>query len=68
MSRNLLFLLLALAAAPAHAYMGPGAGLGMLGSLVAVAGAVLVALVGLFVLPVRIIMKRRRKSAEQKGA
>jgi hypothetical protein len=68
MSRNLVFTILMLMAVPAHAYMGPGAGLGMLGSLVAVAGAVLVALVGLFVLPVRIIMKRRRKAAEQKGA
>ena len=66
--KALIFLLLAILAAPAHAYMGPGAGLGMLGSLVAVVGAVLIALVGLFVLPVRIIIKRRRKAAEQKGA
>ena len=56
MSHNLLraalvFLAAMLFAAPASAYMGPGAGLGMLGSLVAVIGAVLVALVGIIVLP-----------------
>ena len=64
----LLFIVLAAAAAPAYAYMGPGAGLGMLGSLVAVAGALLLAVFGLLVLPVRIILKRRRKAAEQKSA
>jgi len=68
MSRNLVFVVLMAMAVPAHAYMGPGAGLGMLGSIVAVAGALLVAVVGLLVLPVRIILKRRRKAAEHKGA
>ena len=52
-----------LVAAPASAYMGPGAGLGMLGSVVAVVGAVLIALVGIIILPVRMIMKKRRKPA-----
>lgn len=61
---RLSFLLAALlAAGPAAAYMGPGAGLGMLGSLFAVIGAVLVAVLGILVLPVRMIMKKRRKAA-----
>ena len=63
-----LFVLLALVVLPAHAYMGPGAGLGMLGSLVAVAGALLVAVFGILVLPIRMILKRRRKAGEQKNA
>ena len=60
--RAVLFLIALLAAAPALAYMGPGAGLGMLGSLLAVAGALLVAVLGIVVLPLRIILKKRRKS------
>ena len=55
-----------LAATPAAAYMGPGAGLGMLGSVIAVLGAVLVALFGIVVLPIRMILRRRRKAAEAK--
>ncbi len=67
MKRLAVFLAAMLAAGPAAAYMGPGAGLGMLGSVLAVIGAVLVALFGLLVLPVRMILKRRRKAAEQKS-
>lgn len=59
--RAALFLIATLAAGPALAYMGPGAGLGMLGSLLAVAGALLVAVLGIFVLPLRLILKKRRK-------
>jgi hypothetical protein len=58
-----VFLAAALAAAePAFAYMGPGAGLGMLGSLFALIGAGLIALFGLVILPVRMLMKRLRKT------
>ena len=52
-----------LTAGPAAADMGPGAGLGMIGSLVAVIGAVLIALLGIVILPVRMILKKRRKAA-----
>jgi hypothetical protein len=52
-----------LTAGPAAAYMGPGAGLGMLGSVVAVIGAVLIAVLGIVILPVRMILKKRRKAA-----
>jgi hypothetical protein len=57
--------LVAVAVVPgtATAYMGPGAGLGMLGSLVAVVAALAVAAVGLVLLPLRIIMKKRRKAS-----
>ena len=47
----------------AAAYMGPGAGLGMLGSLVAVVAAVALAVLGLVLLPLRMILKRRRKAS-----
>jgi len=47
----------------AFAYMGPGAGLGMLGSLIAVLAAVALAVFGILVLPVRMFLKHRRKTA-----
>lgn len=57
-----VFVAALLAAGPAAAYMGPGAGLGMIGSLVAVIGAVLIAVLGIVILPVRMILKKRRKA------
>lgn len=63
MTRIVLFVATLLAAGPALAYLGPGAGLGMLGSLFAVIGAVLLALFGLVILPVRMILKKRRRQA-----
>ena len=41
----------------ASAYVGPGAGLAMIGSLAAVVFAVLAAVVGLVLLPLRILIK-----------
>jgi hypothetical protein len=63
-----ILIVLAALAAPgtAGAYMGPGAGLGMLGSLIAVIAAVALAVIGLLLLPLRIILKRRREAAEAK--
>jgi hypothetical protein len=52
-----------MAPGPALAYVGPGAGLSMIGSLIAVVGAVLVAMLGLLILPVRMLQKRRRARA-----
>jgi hypothetical protein len=63
MKKIFVFLAAMLAAGPAAAYMGPGAGLGMLGSLLALLGVLLLALAGLVALPVRMLLKRRRKSA-----
>lgn len=45
----------------AFAYVGPGAGLGAIVSLVAVAAGVLIALVGLVVFPLRLLLKRRNR-------
>lgn len=44
----------------AMAYVGPGAGLGMIGSLIAVLVAVAVAVVGIVILPIRLVMRRRK--------
>ena len=54
------------AAAPllAHAYVGPGAGLGMIASLLAVVGAMLLSIVGLILWPWRMLKKHlQTKSA-----
>jgi hypothetical protein len=61
---KILFLLIAIAVPRiAAAYMGPGAGLGMLGSLIAVLAALGIALLGIVLLPLRMIMKKRRKAS-----
>ena len=44
----------------AHAYVGPGAGLGMVASLLAVVGAMLLSIVGLILWPWRLLRKRMR--------
>jgi hypothetical protein len=49
------------AASSALAYMGPGAGLGMLSSLFAVVGVVLLALLGAILFPIRMLLKFIRK-------
>lgn len=56
-----LLLLTALALAPqqAMAYMGPGAGLGMIGSIIAVLVAAIVLIFGLLLYPIKVLMKRR---------
>jgi hypothetical protein len=57
--------ILALFPVASPAYLGPGAGLGMLGSLVAVVVAVLLAIAGLFILPFRLLMKRRNRNTNE---
>jgi protein-S-isoprenylcysteine O-methyltransferase Ste14 len=47
----------------AMAYVGPGAGLTLLGALWAVLLAVLFAVAGLLIWPIRTMLKRRRQSA-----
>jgi hypothetical protein len=65
MTKTLMLMLMLVLLAPgtAAAYMGPGAGLGMLGSLIAVLAAVGIALLGIVLLPLRMIMKKRRKAS-----
>jgi len=50
-------------AAPAHAYVGPGAGIGILGTLAALAGAVILLLAGFIWYPVKRMMKKKRGHA-----
>jgi hypothetical protein len=45
----------------AYAYIGPGAGLGMIGSLLAIIIAVLIVVVGLVIYPIRRVMRRRSR-------
>lgn len=50
------------AASPAFAYLGPGAGLGMIGSLIAIVVVGLVIVLGLVVYPIRMLRKRNAES------
>jgi Flp pilus assembly protein TadB len=52
----------------AAAYVGPGAGLTMLGALWAVIAAVLFALAGLVIWPIRAMRRRRQQLASAKAA
>ena len=52
----------------AAAYVGPGAGLTMLGALWAVIAAVLFALAGLVIWPIRAMRRRRKQLASAKAA
>jgi hypothetical protein len=46
------------------AYVGPGAGLGMIGSLLAVLATILIAVFGLVFYPITLIRKMLRKPKE----
>lgn len=46
----------------AFAYLGPGAGLGMVGTLISVVVAILVAILGVFLYPVRLYRKWRKNN------
>jgi hypothetical protein len=63
-SRLVIYILVVLMwvlGSPAHAYLGPGAGLGMMGSLIALIIAVLVIILGLIIYPIRRFLKRKSK-------
>ena len=49
---------------PALAYVGPGAGLGMVGSFLAIAAAVIVTLLGVVIYPLRKFLKWRKERAQ----
>ena len=49
-----------------HAYMGPGAGLGAIGTLLALIGAVLLAVVGFVWYPVKRLIRSRRSRGKTK--
>jgi hypothetical protein len=50
------------AAAPAYAYVGPGAGLGAIGTLVAFVGAVLFAIVGFVWYPIKRMLRKKQNA------
>jgi uncharacterized membrane protein len=58
---NCLFGSVLLVAGPALAYVGPGAGITMLGALWSVLVAILLALGAVFYLPIRTMLRRRRR-------
>ena len=55
------FFLVISAATPAAAYIGPGAGLGAIGTVIAVIGAILLMIVGFVWYPVKRLLKRGKK-------
>ena len=55
----ILGLLSLLSSGTAFAYLGPGAGLGMIGSLIAIVVVGLVVVLGLVIYPVRMMRKRK---------
>jgi hypothetical protein len=59
---------LAAYAPAALTYVGPGAGLGMIASLVAVVLAVLATIVGIVIWPVRRLMQRKKAGAAESKA
>ena len=60
--RPLTCLFLLMASSNALAYLGPGAGLGMIGSLIAILVVGLVIIFGLVLYPIRVL---RRRNAEK---
>jgi hypothetical protein len=64
MMKRIVIALFAAVPLLAHAYVGPGAGLGMIASLLAVVGAMLLSIVGLILWPWRMLKKHlQTKSA-----
>ncbi|MCB1735151.1 MAG: hypothetical protein H6981_08425 [Gammaproteobacteria bacterium] len=65
MKARILILTLLSLSPSVDAYVGPGAGLGMIGSLIAIIVALVLALVGVLLLPIKLLRARkRRQSAE----
>jgi hypothetical protein len=62
-----VFVMLAMVPFAAQAYVGPGAGIGMIGSLLAVLAAVLLSVVGLILLPLRMLRKRRHAKGDSQA-
>lgn len=55
-------ILTGLMATPAAAYIGPGAGMGAIGTVIAVIGAILLMIVGFVWYPVKRMLKRGKKA------
>jgi hypothetical protein len=52
----------------AFAYIGPGAGLSMVGSLLALLGAILLAIFGFVFYPIRRLLKRRKERSTKRDS
>jgi hypothetical protein len=65
MPKIVLAALVLLVPSLAHAYIGPGAGITAIGSLLALVGAVLLALVGFVWYPIKRLRRNRAKSTSQ---
>ena len=63
------FILITFASFPsvAQAYVGPGAGLSAIGTVIAVVGAVLLAIVGFLWYPIKRLFKQRLKGKEREA-
>ncbi len=64
----LLLLYVAVIPGAAMAYIGPGAGLSAIGTLFAVLGAVLLAIVGFVWYPIKRLLKRRKPAPSKENA
>lgn len=57
-------LIMALACCPAHAYLGPGGAVSSIGALLALIGAVLLAIIGFVWFPIKRMLARKQRSNE----
>jgi Kef-type K+ transport system membrane component KefB len=65
---TLLLMSFMMAALPASAYVGPGAGLGAIGTIIAVIGAIFLLIVGFIWYPIkRLLRKTASKNDEAKA-
>jgi hypothetical protein len=64
----LAFLAAAAPIDPAFAYVGPGAGIGVIGTLIAFFGAVLLAIVGFVWYPIKRLLRKRKTAAAKTEA
>jgi hypothetical protein len=60
MTKFILFMLLLLFPISANAYIGPGVGLGAIGSAIAVLGALILLIVGFIWYPLKRLLRRRK--------
>ena len=68
MTKFILFMLLLLFPISANAYIGPGAGLGAIGSAIALLGALILLIVGFIWYPLKRLLRRRKaKNAPNKS-
>jgi hypothetical protein len=60
----LAWLLLTLACSPVHAYLGPGGAVSGIGALLALIGAVLLAIIGFVWFPLKRMLSGKRQASE----